>query len=309
MPLSDVLSANIARQADPMNIGLRNAEHAAFSQHMLNTLGSLGIPGVALAPGVYAGLKALGQPFGFFAGATPPSLQSIRAGMSPLFGLQDLYNDVVGEIGSQIGMAPPAGQLGPVMGDIAGKAVAAGNQESNFSKFPPQLARALSEGPSSPAAAAGVGMPGSIGESAGPIGLGIGEGGAASPGATAGPGAAGAVGSSAGPVGLGVGEGGAATGNTGVGGSPGDTGTVGEGGGVFHHGGLVTMNGPAPEKPNGLAGLDKIKKLTVEFRDPEGAEATNQARATQEGMMGGPDSDQGYQMLLEQLARELGFMK
>ncbi len=78
--------AALARMGDPLNLALRNAEHALFSRSVLQKLGPvLGRGVVATSVPLYSAAKAIGQPFGAFKGATAPSWQEVQYGLQPLF--------------------------------------------------------------------------------------------------------------------------------------------------------------------------------------------------------------------------------
>jgi hypothetical protein len=93
-------AATADRMADPMNLPLRNAEHALFSQSVIDQLGPIvgrAVAGTAVP--AYSAAKAVAQalptpvgqaidriaPFKL-AGATPPSLDEIRWGLRPVWG-------------------------------------------------------------------------------------------------------------------------------------------------------------------------------------------------------------------------------
>lgn len=86
-PQSALISLVNQRNEDPMNLGLRDQEHAAFSKHVLDTLGPiLGPAVVAASVPAYSAAKAIAQPLGMMKGATPPSFGEVKAGLSPLWG-------------------------------------------------------------------------------------------------------------------------------------------------------------------------------------------------------------------------------
>lgn len=73
------------RQNNPTDLALRNTEHALFSAHVMKQLGpGLGTAVVGASVPAYSAAKAVGQPFGAFRGATPPSLQEVQYGLWPL---------------------------------------------------------------------------------------------------------------------------------------------------------------------------------------------------------------------------------
>lgn len=68
-----------------MNLGLRDQEHAAFSRYLLHQLGPvLGTGVVAASVPAYSAVKAVAQPLGMMKGATPASMQEVKAGLSPI---------------------------------------------------------------------------------------------------------------------------------------------------------------------------------------------------------------------------------
>jgi len=90
-----------ARESDPMNPDLANAEHNAFSQDVVNNYGILGRGMMAVAPPLYGAAKAIGQATGLgFNDATPASFEQIGAGMAPAFGIDAGYNQTRGDSGS-----------------------------------------------------------------------------------------------------------------------------------------------------------------------------------------------------------------
>lgn len=75
------------RAGDPMNLGLRDQEHAAFSRYVLDRLGPLLGPAVvATSVPAYSTAKGLAQSVGMMKDATPASLQEVKVGLSPLWG-------------------------------------------------------------------------------------------------------------------------------------------------------------------------------------------------------------------------------
>lgn len=75
------------RRNVPMDLGLRDKEHAAFSRYVLERLGPLlGSGVVAAAPPVYNAMKGGAQALGMMKDATPASMQAVKAGWSPLWG-------------------------------------------------------------------------------------------------------------------------------------------------------------------------------------------------------------------------------
>lgn len=84
-PTSSLMSLINQRDANPMDLNLRDQEHAAFSRYMLNQLGPLLGPAVvATSVPAYSAAKAVAQPLGMMQGATPASLREVQAGLSPL---------------------------------------------------------------------------------------------------------------------------------------------------------------------------------------------------------------------------------
>lgn len=73
------------RMANPTDLGLRDREHAAFSQYLIDKLGPvLGRAVVATSVPMYSGGKLIIQSMGGMKGATPPSFREIAAGLRPL---------------------------------------------------------------------------------------------------------------------------------------------------------------------------------------------------------------------------------
>lgn len=93
--VNDAVAAALAERLDhPTDLTKRNAEHALFSQMLMNRLGPLG----PLATPLYSGAKALAQaapaPIGRaidrisplpLAAATRPDLNEVKWGLSPLW--------------------------------------------------------------------------------------------------------------------------------------------------------------------------------------------------------------------------------
>jgi hypothetical protein len=75
--------ASDARDKDPQNLPLRDAEHELFVRQVLNQFHLP--PEAALLTPAYSAAKAVGQPLGLFKGATPPSWSEVRAGVAPFF--------------------------------------------------------------------------------------------------------------------------------------------------------------------------------------------------------------------------------
>ncbi len=93
-------AATADRMGDPTSLPLRNAEHALFSQDVIDRLGPvLGRAVVGAAVPTYSAAKAVAQalptpvgqavdrvaPFRL-AGATPPTLDEVRWGLRPVWG-------------------------------------------------------------------------------------------------------------------------------------------------------------------------------------------------------------------------------
>lgn len=84
-PLQAAAAAKAAREKDPNNIDLRNAEHALFSYYMIDKLGPiLGAAVVGVSVPLYSLVKSLAKMMGLLKKATPPSWQEMQYGLRPL---------------------------------------------------------------------------------------------------------------------------------------------------------------------------------------------------------------------------------
>lgn len=89
-PQSALISLMHQRDTRPMDLGLRDQEHAAFSRYVLDRLGPLLGPAVvATSVPAYSATKAVAQPLGMMQGATPASVGEVKAGLAPLAELQN----------------------------------------------------------------------------------------------------------------------------------------------------------------------------------------------------------------------------
>jgi len=85
-PESALIALMNRRQAQPMDLALRDEEHAAFSRYMLDKLGPvLGPLVIGTSVPAYSGIKGAVQAMGGMQDATPASLQEVRAGLQPLW--------------------------------------------------------------------------------------------------------------------------------------------------------------------------------------------------------------------------------
>jgi hypothetical protein len=88
-PQSALISLMNQRFSDPMNLNLRDQEHAAFSQMLLHRLGPILGPAVVMSSvPAYSAAKGGAQSMGMMQNATPASFREVRAGLSPLWGGQ-----------------------------------------------------------------------------------------------------------------------------------------------------------------------------------------------------------------------------
>jgi hypothetical protein len=84
-PDAAVISLINQRSDDPMNLGLRDQEHAAFSRYLLDQLGPiLGPAVVGAAVPAYSAAKGGAQSLGLMKDATPASWHEVLAGLAPL---------------------------------------------------------------------------------------------------------------------------------------------------------------------------------------------------------------------------------
>lgn len=89
-PQTTLISLMNQRSGAPMDLGLRDQEHAAFSKYVLDRLGPLLGPAVvATSVPAYSAAKGGAQAMGMMKDATPASLQEVKAGLSPLAQLQN----------------------------------------------------------------------------------------------------------------------------------------------------------------------------------------------------------------------------
>jgi hypothetical protein len=84
-PQSTLMNLMAQRSGNPMDLGLRDQEHAAFSQYLLHRLGPLLGPAVvATSVPAYSAVKGGAQAMGMMQNATPASMQEVKAGLSPI---------------------------------------------------------------------------------------------------------------------------------------------------------------------------------------------------------------------------------
>src|SRR2546425_177102 len=76
------LQAMSDRLEKPNDVPLRNAEHALYSQHFINTHGVTGKAAMAVATPLYTGLKQATQP----ASADPAPMDEMKWGFKPIAG-------------------------------------------------------------------------------------------------------------------------------------------------------------------------------------------------------------------------------
>lgn len=84
-PQTTLISLMNQRAASPLDLGLRDQEHAAFSRYLLHQLGPvLGPAVVATSVPAYSAAKGGAQALGMMKDATPASFREVGAGLSPL---------------------------------------------------------------------------------------------------------------------------------------------------------------------------------------------------------------------------------
>lgn len=89
-PQSALISLMNQRTANPQDLALRDAEHAAFSRYLMSSLGPvLGPAVVATSVPAYSAVKGVAQAMGGMQDSTPASLREVHAGLTPLY--QQLY--------------------------------------------------------------------------------------------------------------------------------------------------------------------------------------------------------------------------
>jgi hypothetical protein len=89
-PQSTLISLMNQRSGRPMDLGLRDQEHAAFSRYVLDRLGPLLGPAVvATSVPAYSAVKGGAQAMGMMKDATPASVGEVKAGLAPLAQLQN----------------------------------------------------------------------------------------------------------------------------------------------------------------------------------------------------------------------------